>query len=245
MHPSSPTTCSLLERIPEVALDLSRSRKIEYILGIGYTRFLDNMVISTPEEMARDWGNAWTFLITAIIDWRINFVDEIEPECYCFLESKWLDEVKELKAYYNWIDRGGRVAPAGDMVSDYRAACKNICDNLCNSNIKASPSEFGHIKDYLEKNYLKGGKIDKHKVNDLIELKAHRISEKTSSRDQLANWGHAEKYVETFYENIIPAIVRKDPKSISNVRNIFCNDSLENSDIIINSFECALVIYFL
>lgn len=78
----------------------------------------------------------------------------------------------------------------------------------------------------------------------LIRDKAQQIYTRTGSVDEKHNWLLAEKYVRMYYENIIPAIERRDKEKTLRVLKAF-QFSKKNHLLIKNCFELALAIYFL
>jgi hypothetical protein len=133
---------------------------------------------------------------------------------------------------------------------------------LVNDQIKAQAVEFGAIRSYLENRYLTDGKVahegrreKSRRAKKLIETKAQRIKKRRKEneagyveavQDDLANWLAAETYVRLFYENIIPAVEKKDPISVLKVLKAFqYSKAPENCWWVINCFEAALAIYFL
>ncbi len=152
-----------------------------------------------------------------------------------------------LRAYRIWEKRKDKSNPE-DAESDYFQACDHIDGMLFNSHIKASRNDFKEVKKYIENRYLTGGKTEYTKSNlvTLVRIKAHRIWEGTGETDEVNNWLLAEKYIKMFYENIIPAVMKKNcEEHILMVLKAFQFSKAHNCYHIINCFEKALAIYFL
>jgi len=114
---------------------------------------------------------------------------------------------------------------------------------LVNRSIKAAKSDFEEPMAYIETHFLTDGAIDRHdeRVRRLIASKASRVSGHKTDLDLAPNLAVAEMYVKTFYENIIPAVLRDDPERVLMVLKAF----QYGNGILINCFEVALAIYFL
>lgn len=231
--------------IERLALDLSDLRKLERLVHDlrGYLRSIP----SNKEEMENDWFNACTFCVSKILHGDVNLVNDIEPEAYRLLEEKCFHEAKELKAYY--IGEGRKSAGhQQDSKLDYYTACEEIRELLVNENLKASLNDFIRFEKYLETHYLTNGQIDEDKpaVRELIEAKASRIRKTNREDNEAETRRRAKAYIKMFYENIIPAVMKKDFEKTLTVLKAFqfCRVP-KNCYLIINSFEAALAIYFL
>lgn len=212
---------------------------------IGFAQRTERGTLYTDKN--NDWHTAEVFFASEVLEGKFNFASRISHESYWRLENIWLKEVKSLMAYFRWVSRKENYISKHDQ--DYFEACNHIRDMLVNRDIKARGSEFAAVKNFIQEHYLgNDGKhlpeVRGHKLNDLIEKKAHQIYETTGSTDQDRNWVHAETYVRMFYENIIPAVVGSDEERVLRVLKAFQFSKL-NRFIIINCFETALAIYFL
>ena len=227
----------------DVALNLSLCRKMDRFLEDKY-KFL-GMIPSDPAEMISDWYNACTFIASMLLDGGLNLVDDIGPDLYWFLEEKWLDEVKQLNAYFRWTIRAMK-GEQGSKEIDYYIACEQLQEKLIDTKIKASINDFQIIKNYLEDCYLTNGRVNdnKPKVNELVNRKAHRIWQFSTMIEKDEHWYRAKRYINIFYENIIPAVVERNQNNISKIIEALFLGSSENFYPIINSFEAALPILF-
>ncbi|MFQ4136121.1 hypothetical protein PGN35_007350 [Nodosilinea sp. PGN35] len=260
----------LKEWISIKASVLSKERRLaffnEAVQKIGYFDAVLGKILSSKDEELNDYYTANTFLACEILDRNIDFACQISSECYGWLESVWIKEVKKLKAFYLSKDRGDGY---GDTFEDYTRACQQIYQFLlgvANPNIKVPSEYFGEIKDYIEHNYLTEGKIDSlnhEKGGKLIAEKARRISEalfpfkgfdNNSDDFNNRNWRWAETFVKGFYENIIGAVEDGDIEKASKVLSTLqlkevlpegYNILPENHDLITNCFEASIVVYFL
>lgn len=224
------------------ARSISHSRKL-FILKEDPSPLDDLFPDSEAEE--RDFYDACTYWASEILDGEKEFA-YIDPGSYHHLEDVWLKDVKKLKAYLNWDKR--KEWDKGDAESNYYEACEQIRNKLVDRSIKASKNDFEKVKDYLKSRYLAtDGTIDKKKCQCLIEPKAYRVWEMTGKIYDSTNCRQrAERYVKRFYENIVPAVEKNEPKWVSRVIDAFrLSKAPENRYLIINCFETALAIYFL
>lgn len=203
---------------------------------------LDNLFPDLEAEK-KDFSDACTYWASEILAGEKKFA-YIDPASYHHLEDVWLRDVKKLKAYLNWEREGG------DAESNYYETCEQIRNRLMNKSIKAFKNDFEKVKDYLKSCYLAtDGTIDeeKPKCKCLIKLKEKRVKEMTGkSYDPKENSRGAERYVKRFYENIVPAVEKDEPKWVTRVIDAFrLSKAPENRYLIINCFETALTIYFL
>lgn len=261
--PAPPRT--LLQPLPsvktlsEVELENWRSRHAEYL---GLLRLAKEKRESSEGEKAWDWHQAQVLLVSDILDGFPNFAGRIAPESYWRLEDVWLKAVKLIRAYFVWEIEGKTLFDLPRERENYDRACEHIRQMLVDDHIKAQVNEFGAAKAYLENRYLTDGRV-LHEGSDeksisakkLIGTKAYRIKERRkevesdyveSPENNVANWLRAETYVRLFYENIIPAVVKRDRISVLRVLKAFqYSKAPENCWWVINCFETALAIYFL
>jgi len=234
----------LKARVEEKALSLSSFRKAEWLL-----REVERLrnIPSPDEEQAKveDWHSAIVLLASDILDGKIDFVFQIRSKSYTdFVEPAWLQEVKKVRAYFIWKDGYS----SGNAAEDYYQACKRIRDLFVDPRVKASLRDFEEPKVYLETCYLTDGKINKTKpgAKNLIARKALRIYEMTGQADAVKNWLRAEQYVQLFYENIIPAVTKKDPGKTRQVLKAFqFSSEFGDHDLVVGFFEVAVAMYFL
>lgn len=193
-----------------------------------------------------DWHAAEVFFASEVLEGKLNFVKRISPTSYWRLEDIWVKEVKCLMAYFQWLPSKPTMC---DPNKNFFDACNHLRNLLIDPGIKARIDEFGNIQQYIQAHYLNDqGKLapTAHfpKLKELIRKKASRIFETTGVNDEPKNWIHAETYTRMFYENIIPAVTKKDSEKILRVLKAF-QFSKMNRFLVINSFETALAIYFL
>ena len=220
---------------------------------------------SDDDRKDEDWNKAEVFLALDILNGTINFAGRISSDSYPRLEKIWLAQVRELIAYLGW-ERNGGVIGDPHTSEHYVKAWTDLKMRLLEPTIKATVSEFGEAKRYLEKNYvIQVGthyKIDHNKLNkagylNIIQIKSNRIREVAGQWDSDRNWDNdrnwfdAETYVKLYYENIIPAVMG-DTESAQKVIDAFdysmksgTGSFYRGAHRIINVFEMALAIYFL
>jgi len=202
---------------------------------------------STTEEMNSDWRSANIDLAAAVLEGKINFARQIGSRSYYRLERQWLREVKQLSAYRIWENRGGPLH-LDTREADYYEACERIRLMLVDPGIKASKDDFEEPIAYIETHYLTAGKIDPNdnRTKKLIESKTKLAWNVEDQIDVAANRVVARKYVNAFYQNIIPAVADDDPESVLGVLKAFqYARGSEVRFLLVNCFEVALAIYFL
>jgi tetratricopeptide (TPR) repeat protein len=231
--------------IERTASDLSLDRRFRGLLAT-----IDDLlreIESAPEETQRDRYHATVLLAVEILDGRIDFARHIDPSSYWRLEDDcWLQDVKYSKAYKLWMERGGGVDPQKEN-EDYIKADEQVCARLLDPGIKATVDEFAPVRDYLNRRYLTQGKLDRTKAATarLLNIKAYHLWE-TTGLSEAENWSRAERYCESFYGNIVPAVTLK---SVEHVRAVL--DALEirhgasRADVAVSCFEMAIAVYFL
>jgi hypothetical protein len=230
--------------VKQVAWDLSVLRKLE-----GVSRVLEHLldIPSSDEERLKDWQNACDFVCLKIIDGADGDIafEQIEPASYQFLEESWLENVKQLKAYFIW-----RTDNTDNSTDNYFKASSGIRKQLLWRE-PAPPQDFEKVKAYLEEQYLANGnneKLDDEKSNTkaLIWRKARRTWETTGQGDEKTNWFRAKLYAALFYENIIGAVVNDDKqKTVAVLKAFQFSEAPANRFSIINGFETAIAINFL
>lgn len=200
-------------------------------------------------EQDWDWHQAEVCLANDILDGVIDFARRVGALSYPRLEQIWMFEVLELLAYLEWNHSGHPLDISSEAF--YFKACAQVRERLLAFKQKASFEQFGEAKKYIEETYLTSDstprldytKLDAAGAYNIIKIKSERIREiKNRYGDQ--NWYDAEFYVRKFYENIIPAVMTGDSKSIRTVLDAF-HFSIENRLQIVNCFEMALAVYFL
>ena len=215
----------------------------------AYTRIAKLRRFSTPDEIDHDRHLAFVYLASDILDGKISLVRRIAPRSYWHLERVWMEDLKHLRAYLLWLERGGGFG-LSQMERNYLDVCDHLRWMLTNPEIKASKAEFEPVRRHLVDDYLSLGKIDPDRSEQarwLIGDKAYRIYIKTGRAHTDENWFDSETYVKLFYENIIPAALDHDYESTLAVLRAFqCHRSDRRSPyLIINAFEASLATYFL
>ena len=215
---------------------------------LAYSRIAKTGRLSTLAEMEHDTRMAFVFLASDIIDGKINLVNRIAANSYEHLEWVWMEDLKHLRAYLLWLDRGGAFDQE-QKARNYFDVCDHLRHMLTNPGIKAPAAAFDPIRRYLEDRYLFRGKIDVDRREFacwLVGHKAFHLFQVKGRTDAPLNWMHAETYVKTYYENIIPAIVEGNPENTRAVlRALQCDLGDPHSPCqIISAFEAALVTYF-
>ncbi len=201
---------------------------------------------------------ASVYLAYYVLEDIIPLRTKLGSDSFWRLENIWLKNVKELIAWLVW-KREGEIAEDWRKEKDYFIACWIIRSMLLNPE-KGNRQQFGTIKKYLIKNYLKevptklaGHRhksyiIDesKAKTHELIRRKAQRIWELGGTGSKENDWANAQNYVNLFYDNIIAAVEENDEESIENVLLAFqFSKSPNNRFLIINCFETAVALNFL
>ena len=175
-------------------------------------------------------------------------------------------EIRQLLAYLGW-ESSGSILFDPHTEDHYLYAWEDFSKRLRSSANKVISDEFGEAKRYLEEKYVTltddGYRIDYKKIDkageyNIIKIKSDRILKVTGQRDHGRYWDHernwydAEIYVRMYYENIIPAVMTADEKSINAVIRAFdysmkggMESAYKGAYRIINAFEMALAIYFL
>jgi hypothetical protein len=186
------------------------------------------------------------------------------PASFSRLEKIWLHDIKELKAYFRSMDSEHNT---NSPEKNFLDVCDEIRERLVNKNIKASFSDFEAVKKYLQENYITVDNMllpekGKTKLYKLINKKAQRIydmrtnpqrnhditqqklADKTQWELEKMDWRLAETYVKMFYENIVPAVEKKDREKTLRVLKAF-QYSRQQELLIKNCFEVTIAIYFL
>jgi hypothetical protein len=225
---------SIMARIEEIALGLSCLRKLINLPNIH----------SSKKECDQDWFLAKTVLMLDVIERQDLDLTHIEASCYPLFDGVWLDDIQRVKAYYIWKASDFQKTPQ----DYYFAACQDLRKRLLDPEA-ASKHAFDSIQRYLEQNVLgKDGKLDdaKKTAHETVKSKAHRLFETTRVTDETRNWELARLYTAMFYENIIPAVTRKDRQStIAVLQSLQFGKSAKRPYCIINAFESVVAVEFL
>jgi hypothetical protein len=236
---------------PEAALN---EQELDYWIKthaelFAYTRIAHTMRFSTQEEQEQDRHMAFVHLASDILDGKINFVQRISPSSYWHLERVSMEDLKHLRAYLLWLERGGGFGQS-QMDRNYLDVCDHLRSMLTNPGIKAPAAAFDNVRRHLLDQYLTLGRIDEERnefTRWLIGDKAYRLYEKTGRTDSQHNWDTSSIYVKMFYENIIPAVLDGDYESTLCVLKALQCDRFAPGSLypIINAFEATLATYFL
>lgn len=205
-----------------------------------------------------DIRRAEIFLANDILDGTLNFAKRVCSSSFYRLEKIWMAEVRELLAYLKWLN-SGEISSDPDTEAHYFEAWEDFKKRIIDFDYKVPTSTFGEVKQYLEDHYvsfldgaykLNKSKIENSSNNNILKIKSEKarveVAKKDDSRywDNDRNWIEVEKYVEQYYENIIPAVMNGDKKYVEAVIHAF-DYSMNVPYRIINAFEMAIVIYFI
>lgn len=251
----------------DTALQQSLVRRASFLLEEKSQ--LVKLLGSTREQQDQDWRDAEMLFASKVLEGGFHLARQIGPGSYHRLEQQWLSEVKRAKAFFIYENRMDKLNASPRHEQDYLEACLQIRFQLIRKDLKARAQEFEEIKGYLVNHYLADGALDAEKPgeapggskeyrfdpdkedsSDLIREKARRIWQTTGETDPAKNWEDARTYCAAFYDNIIPAVVEKDPerkreRSLLALRAFDLSQGQEYRNQIINCFEVALAIYFL
>jgi hypothetical protein len=166
---------------------------------------------SNQQELWQDWYDACRFLTLDVLLGRVDFARLIDPSAYEFLDTVWLDDVKQLLAYLLWEQSNSE--PGFQAEADfYYPACEQIEQRLFSQKAEVT---FDAVAGWWKERYVTGTKPTA--LTDIICRKAQRIWEKTGRRDEQANWAAAKKYVDDFYFQLLPAVLEKDRAAIKTI----------------------------
>ena len=244
--PSLPSTSG--SGLTELELDGLVRQQAEYF---EVARIAKLCIPHSEEEQKISLRLANTYLASEILDGKINFAKRLSSLSYYRLEKYWLKDIKDFRAYFVWQNRGGEFNDK-DREKDYLLACDHIRDMLVNDQIKALPIEFGEAKQYLERQYLNGSKVDEGKAREIIKIKANRLAELQGNKEDhsFIDWVDAVTYVKMFYENIIPAVLDGDADAVLAILKAFQFTRIDQMQHItkhhiVNCFEVAIATYFI
>ncbi|MBN2528053.1 MAG: ATP-binding protein [Deltaproteobacteria bacterium] len=226
--------------------EISERRAVEWHSKLPVHRILELYSNEFPAQMddhlVSDWHHAELYLAADVLDGRTKLDDNFEPTYYSEIENIWLQEVKELKAYFNWKKDGHQ-----GYAENYWKACEELRNMLTGfsrkvNSIKAFEPIKQHIRRYqtdgTEKNNLLNAKISRLRPFGLSAEQSNRI---------------AEEYVTDFYGKITDAATTGEDKNATcSVLHAlgFCpngpnDDSSRYNNAIVNCFEMTISIQFL
>ena len=212
------------ERLSNIASNISRSRKLRTIMDELSQAYcnpsrLDDLRPSSKGDELADWRAAETVLACDVLEGRVPFIGHFSSETYPYLETVWLEDVQETAAYRLWESESSQWDPDGAH-SRYLRACSALWARSCDHRVKADLVSFIPIRSYLEAKYLSaGGECESSKPDSaayqLVSGKAKRIWERRSYGSPVDDWLAAERYVRSFYQHIVAAIVGHDERLYS------------------------------
>ncbi|HZT32630.1 MAG TPA: hypothetical protein VFA33_22260 [Bryobacteraceae bacterium] len=228
------------------ALIISRERKASALV---YLPALDYLVSSTQQERDEDWRNASILNATSVLLGDLRLTD-LKPECFWRLENVWLDEVKQILAYFNWIDKREQEqfwSHASARAQHYWQACDRIRDLLADRKVKERLDRFFVVRDYIKRyldEYSHFQPESSSYATELLEAKVSRLYPKTARQPAEAI---AREYCRMFYENIIPAVESADEEPCVTVLQSLQYGGVRLPDYpsITNSFEASVAVAFL
>ena len=248
---------NLLPRLdPSTALtEQEIDSRVKSLARVVYSyRVRKGNVYSDDQEL--DWHRAEVFLANDILDGTIDMARRVSSISYWRLEKIWMDEVLELAAYLDW-EADGAITLDPKTESYYLNAWKNFRQRIMSPSLKASTTEFGEVKRYLEEHYISAVSATKYVLdygknpaNDIVRIKSNKVYYEVATWDTDRHWNNekcwldAERYTKLYYENIIPAVIEADETAADAVFQAF-DYSLKGAHRIINTFEMAIAIYFL
>ncbi len=149
-------------------------------------------------DVERANQSAKILFASEVLEGKINF-SRISSESYWRLEEIWVQQVKTLRAYFNWLESGSRFY---DHNKHFFEVTNYIRGKLVDKEIKARPSGFKETKNYIQSRYLdENGKLREVKAEELeklIRAEASRIYEITGYTDEKKNWQLAETHIKPY-----------------------------------------------
>lgn len=206
---------------------------------------------SNEREQLEDYHHGEVMIAKEVLEGSIKFAESVSSKSFPRLQNIWLNEVKEIMAYFIWDIHGHRVTPSTHE-DDYQDACDNIRSMLVDPNRKAKLSLFLEVKAFIENRYLNKGRLDENKPDAVasIERKASRIESRLRPTGQRThdfdNWLDAKAYMKLFYENIIPAVIEKNKECVLAVLKAFqFTKTVRDKMHVVDAFEVAVAISYL
>jgi len=238
---------SLEQWLKKRAFMISRVRALEWKAQLPSEEVFRLFIQENPNEANRldeDWAQAEIYLAAEVIDGRMDLATSIAPDSYSILEGqnggRWLMDVKRLKAYLRWRNRGGGF---GGDAEDYEAACSEIRTAVCNPARKAPQSAFEPIQRYIGRQFLNPSSTlaaTEKRVMRWLDAKA------SVSRAGVRSSQVARQFMTDFYENISQAVMGVDAESTNKVLEALgLRPGFEHNDAMVNCFEMAVAISFL
>lgn len=167
----------------------------------------------------------------------------MSSDVYRYLEEVWFRDVIKLEAHSIWESKGAVLDRPPELIKeDYFDAYEKYRWIFLDQEIKRGTDEFLTVKDYLSTVYMD----DTGKRHALIARKARELSVYATKRqDDKINWMQAAKFVEEFYNNIIPAVMELDRVALHAVREaVWRSESKDSRLSIMNCLEAGICMYF-
>jgi len=226
-----------------LARQMSRERKADAILNYS---LLDQLP-STREEIEADWRNAEVQIAVEIMASTARLSD-LAPDCFPYLESIWLDEIKHYLAFFNWIDireQAGFWSSEEARKKHYFDACDKLRALLVDRKVKDRLENFASIKKHFKDRYLNEyNRFDPELARSLVCRKTARLGERINP--QKGGEIYATEYSQKFYNNIIPAVELGDDESLLAVLQALQHGgSFAGGPAIVTAFEMSAAIAFL
>ena len=178
-----------------------------------------------------------------------DFIEKLPPDVYGYLEDVWFRDVIQLDAYLGWEGKGAILEGSEErQKGDYLDALEKYRLILANQDIKRGQEKFISILEYLGKSYMDdtGETLNEEKRETIIERKAKALSKCNNKLGEKDDWEDAARYVDGFYNNIVPAVVRSsDIASEAVSAAIRLSEGKYSRLSIMNCLEAAICLYFL
>ena len=241
--------------------EIHRNKAIEWYQKMSVKEIVEryeNEITGRAGQMAyENLLQAELYLASNVIEGKFHLVNDLTPDSYWRLEGKeegrrWLSELKNLKAYFYWKNRGGGWG-LSDKQNDYLKACDEILGLLLDRGRKAGPILFEPVRRYIERHYLNAekkltveGNNGSKRASKWIKVKAERLTEVRVSHDSKYCKRMAKNFMVKFYENITRAVLGSDEPSTRQVLEALgLFEGFEDYQFMVNCFEMAIAIYFL
>jgi len=241
---------------------LNKERALAWYLPVSMNEvvraFEDNLSAEAAERIRdSNWGQAELYLAADILAGGPDLARSLSPESFWRLEGSngqiWLQDIKTLRAYLNWKDRGGGWGEE-EAKRDYLRVCQDLIDNpdrpsLINPYRKAPQAAFDPVQKYIQAGILdQAGSVEfgKDKARRWVQVKAQRLMDTGYAEHIGQGEQAAKKQMKMFYENITRAVLGLDEEStLSVLAGLGLHPMHQVNDVIVNCFEMAVAVYFL
>lgn len=206
--------------------------------------------VGIAEVEAVDRYNARVYLSRDVLSTAMSDLIEILPtNVLNYLEDVWFRDVMRLEAYLRWEQRGADPdSPADLRTADHRNPLEMYRRILADQSIKREPKEFVGMRDHIIIKYMQDNAeiLNPDKRAKLVARKAEALAMSAKKRaSPYKDWCDAAAYVDIFYNNIIPAVMRGDEPASQAVREAILRSEGKNSRLsIMNCLEAAICMYF-